>query len=764
MKKHIKPVSSLVGAALFATGAFFGSSLTAQEVLLSESFETDGLDTRYTVQNPSDDGASDYFARREVGSAGTYGLSGGALDGNWFWGCQDLDGDGQETGDLASDEGRVVFNPINISGYANFTLTAAFAQAANETEFDNAIMAEYRVDGGEWITIGGFRGTYTNSPGRYFEGDASTYPDPSNPRLNRRFTDYSWDIFTSGETMEIRFYLNLNGSNESYYFDNVRLTAQAGLPTLGITASAETVSEDAGAGGFQMDFALSQAAPEGGLTVSIRSSDTNGSELDLPESFVIPAGQTSFNLPVDVLNDGGFDGDELVFLYVSAPGYARDLVTVTVTNVQPKPNILMTEVYATPVEDDLTTDASGDGIVTNTQDEYVEVVNLDSVPHDISGWIMTDDLGPRHFVPEGTVLQPNQAYVVFTGGTPVGLFGGAIVHTASTGNIAPSDRDTMTLLSGSGVVTSLTFDAEIGVLDYSVVLQEETNPESPVVSLFSISGEGGLKFTPGLRNDGSPWAVSNNRVTIEGLPESLAENDGAVTGTLRLESAGSAQIMLQVDGVNSDEVMISPEMPITVTEAGTSFTVTPVNDGVLDGDRDLRLFASGDMIFPDAHLMTITDVATDTYNLIINEALSSIIGTAGDPNNNGIIEEPLDDLFIEIVNDSPDWVNLGDWVLESFSDNNLTGAEESHVFPNPTWLAPQGAVVIIGGGNATELSGSELFGNAIVQVANRGGNGVNLHDYEGNFIILNSPFGYIEDEVFFDSDISDQSMSVVRSP
>lgn len=982
----------ITGFSVLAAGLLFGTSLGAQTILLQESFETDGEGSRYTTLNGSDDGGSDYFARRQVGSANTYGLSGGDLDGTWFWGIQDIDGEGQALEDLASDEARLTFNEISIDGYANLTLTIAFAQAANEVEFDNSIMAEYRTDGGEWITVGGFRGIHTNSAGRYFEGDASTYPEPGAPRLNRNFSDFSWNIFASGQTLQLRIYSNANGSNEGYYFDNVRMTAEAGLPSLGLTTSAETISEAAGAGGFQLDFALSQAAPAGGLTVSIRSSDTDSSEFDLPESFDIPEGTSSFSLPVDVLDDGQFDGDELVFMYLSAPGYAGELRTVTVTNTHPKPNLLMTEVYASPTDDDITTDSNGDGFADSDQDEYVELVNLDSVAVDISGWIITDDLGPRHFVPENTILQPNQAYVVFGGGDPTGLFGGAVVHTASTGNIAPSGRDTMTLLSGTGIVTSFTFDADVGELDYTVVLTNETDPASGVSSLFETIGQAGPKFTPGLKKDLSPWTIFGGRVIMEGLPETLAETEAGVIATARLESAGEGSVTVRVTGENQGQVEILPavteglvaywnfddtiaattggsffnltapsgaavveggrfggavsfdraqeqylatdgevytagndltysawywldpaiegsdryfimetpngdhpislglrddegadlaqvytydaasnEKPnftldngtslggesgqwnhVAVTydaqtgamtaylngiEAGslvnagqlpsspgliigghrsgtgrnfdglidevalwsrvlspdeigmlqstavlptgfnpaeglelelsaapTSFILKPVNDGVLDGDRKVRIFADGVGIFPDAKRILVPDAQTDIYEVVINEALSSVVGTAGDPNNNGIVEEPLDDLFIELVNASDDWVNLGDWSVDAYADNNLSGAEEIHVFPNPTWVAPMGAVVLFGGGDPEAMAASGLYGEAIIQLANRGGNGVNLHDYEGNEIRLVTPAGHIEDYIFFDSDVSDQSQSITRSP
>lgn len=747
------------------------SNLAAQEVIFSESFETAGDatlegDGRYTIQNPSDDGENDYFARRLETSVGNL-VRGGDIDGDWFFGARDVDGDGAATGDLEADEGRVTWEPFSISGKGNFVLTVALGQMANEVEFDNLFAVQYRIDDGEWLNIGGFRGTYTNSPGRYFEGDLRTLPPNTNPRLSRTFTNHSWDIFAVGETMQFRVFVNANGSTENYAFDNIVITGDSDLASLGLSASAASVVEDAGTAGLTIDLTLSEAAPAGGLAVSLSDTDADDSELDIPSAIMVPEGQTSYSLPVNVLNDGRFDGDELVFINVSAPGYARDAVQVTVTNIQDKPNLVMTEVYPTPNRDFPETDSNQDGVAHNTDDEFVEIVNLEDFAVDISGWPVTDDLGPRHIMPEGTVLNPGQAVVVFGGGDPTGVFGGAIVLTASTGNIGPStEGDTMTLVAGGvggAVVTSFTYEGEIGTSERSGVLANETS--GAPVDIQTITGEGGAIFTPGRRNDLSTWEDFTNRVLLSVPVDTVAEDGAAITVTLTLENSGSEAITLSVSGVNADEVTIEPST-LTVTDAGVDVTITPVNDGLLDGDRLVRLEAGASGIFPDAARLTVTDVAEDTFNLVINEALSSVFGTASDPNNNGLIEEPLEDLFIEIVNASDEQVNLGSWELEAYYDINIGGAELVHVFPNPTILDAQGSILIFGGGDVVAMNAADpaIFGGAQVQLANYGGNGVNLPDGDGFYINLLTPYGHVEDSVFADSEITDQSQSITRDP
>src|SRR5262245_38769263 len=49
-------------------------------------------------------------------------------------------------------------------------------------------------------------------------------------------------------------------------------------------------------------------------------------------------------------------------------------------------------------------DANGDGVVSGTQDEFVELVNVSGSFLDISGWTLSDASGVRHTFPPGSVV------------------------------------------------------------------------------------------------------------------------------------------------------------------------------------------------------------------------------------------------------------------------------------------------------------------------------------------------------------------------
>ena len=81
--------------------------------------------------------------------------------------------------------------------------------------------------------------------------------------------------------------------------------------------------------------------------------------------------------------------------------------------------------FGEPVGTTLCGDANGDYSVSTLQDEFVELVNVSGVETmDLSGWTLHDRTALRHTFPNGTLLLPRSAVLVFGGGTPDRVFGG----------------------------------------------------------------------------------------------------------------------------------------------------------------------------------------------------------------------------------------------------------------------------------------------------------------------------------------------------
>ncbi len=108
------------------------------------------------------------------------------------------------------------------------------------------------------------------------------------------------------------------------------------------------------------------------------------------------------------------------------------------------PDVVINEFLADPGSD-----VNGDGI-TDSGDEFIEIVNTTSKDVDISGWVLSDDgNSPEYVFPSGTVLRAHSTAVVFGGGEPSGSYGAAIVHT-SGGLSLSNNGDSPTLLDSNG--------------------------------------------------------------------------------------------------------------------------------------------------------------------------------------------------------------------------------------------------------------------------------------------------------------------------
>ncbi len=779
-----------------------GLSANAAEVLVfQESFETDGLDTRYTVENLSDDGSGDYFSRRQDGSAGTE-TSGGDLDGSFFWTGQDIDSDGAAVNDLAADEGRITFNAFSITGVGRLVLTMAGAQGVDQTEFDNGAFIEVKIDDGEFENIGGYRGTFTNSPARYFQGDESTLPDHNvEPRLTQAFKDLSWEIPGAGDTMQIRVKMNLNGGAEEIAIDNLRVTGDDAAAGFSLAIDNATISESAGAGAATVTVTLDSAAPAGGASLDISlvsplAASGPDAEIAVPATVDIASGETVGTFSVDAVPDGRFDGDVEVRIFVSGDGFNKVFIPVTTTNVDTAPNIILNEFLAGvpgSIPEDLVGDANGDGIRSNTEDEFVEIVNLngDGSAVDLSGWVITDNIGPRHTFPPGSVVEDGRAILVFGGGLPTGVFGGAIVQTASQGNLGWSNTgDTITLLAGGVPIFSVAYEGELGTALIGAVRDPELTGDFVLHDV--AAGSGGAIFSPGTQTDGNtPFGDFDFTATLTLSDDNVSESAGvaAATGTINLDApAGAGGLAINIESTGAperidfsgaglvfseiiDEALgrVIRVVTLTIPEGASqgTFNIDVSDDGLLSGSRDWTIVVKEQNTVPGLAVLTVDESQANPFNFVINEMLQAVADTSLDPNGNGVFEEGVEDQFIEIVNNSGFAVDISGWEIRNvaqgvFGVNTLSIV---HEFPDGTIVNDQGAIVVFGGGDEEAMNGalSGLFGGAIVQVANEGSNGVNLASDKDSRVLLLNEHGFPMDEVSYLVADSNQAQSLTRS-
>ena len=153
-------------------------------------------------------------------------------------------------------------------------------------------------------------------------------------------------------------------------------------------------------------------------------------------------------------------------------------------------------------------DANGDGVRDPNDDEFLEFVNDSDSSYNLSGYMIFDAdrlaLGtPNHVFPENTIINPSQAVVVFGGGNPSGLFGGAQVFVAS---------NQVLNLNNSG--DFMTFTDSLGnvIIEFDITPLSD-NPNESYTRSPDITGDfmqhnsviSGTLFSPGTNADGSSF-------------------------------------------------------------------------------------------------------------------------------------------------------------------------------------------------------------------------------------------------------------------
>ena len=152
-------------------------------------------------------------------------------------------------------------------------------------------------------------------------------------------------------------------------------------------------------------------------------------------------------------------------------------------------------------------DSNNDTLRDPNDDEFVEFVNDSDSIIDLSGYKIYDAerlaLGtPNHEFPDGTLINPGQAVVVFGGGNPLGNFGGAQVFTAS---------NQVLNLTNNGDLMTLTDSLGNTVIEFDVT-PLSNNPDESYTRDPDLSGDfvqhneiSGTLFPPGTKTDGTPF-------------------------------------------------------------------------------------------------------------------------------------------------------------------------------------------------------------------------------------------------------------------
>jgi hypothetical protein len=716
-------------------------------------------------------------SRRLWGDAGVNVRTNENLDGDYLFMMRDIDnvpgprGDQFGGEDLNNRHARVKMM-FDVEGYGNLSIKMVICSGGGTSRFghepNDTFTMRVRFDGGQWYAVGGFKGTATNTTPKYYQGPEDTVTHRLNSDdLTYWLEEWEWPIAGHGKHLEVQFTGEGNDVAEDYYIDNVRLYGDLTSPLFSAQFEQPSIQEPVNGGvANPLTITLAQPAPEGGLTLQLLTADKRTERcFYLPQSSVtIPSGQTSVIVPVEIVQDGQYTGPKNVDLYVLADNHT-EYARVSIQDSTESPRVMIMEImmivpgFSGSTMTSPVGDTSNDGVHHRIINQFVEMVNLEDYPVDISFYRTGDALADNHIFPEGTILQPLQSVVVFSAGNPRGTFGGAIVMISTGGGLAyevsgagadlaylTSSFNSLIDLVHSPMLTvdhqawalanhpldhpyySMTSSGHRLTLDWTGPGFSFTPTSGTVHSM--IPGAEHRLFSPGVNFNGQPYFTVENEITLTIdntlFPEDAGAN--AATGTITLASPapaggmpitlGSNDIKVNDDGSFTSQKITLDSLTFTIPEGQSSATFRIGANYVpyIDGDRVIDIYArGGPYVLPGWATITVQDIEENDYNIVINELYTDVVGASLDMNKDGLFEDLRGDQFIELVNLSGRPVNMSGWTLWWEGRHDWSYPFQAHTFPQGTWVPDGGAIVVFG--RQPPNPDDPAFGGAIVQGA-----------------------------------------------
>lgn len=237
--------------------------------------------------------------------------------------------------------------------------------------------------------------------------------------------------------------------------------------------------------------------------------------------------------------------------------------------------LIINEVLYDPSNNALDGDANGDGVYSQEDDSFIELINIGTTNFDASGYQLWDDTingSLRFVVPQGTWVPPNGALVIFGGGTLVGNFGGCVIFkTDSASGWNPNNSGEVIVIKDNTGKTVLTFDSDA----------LSNNPNESYTRFPDITGNflqhgdtTSVLFSPGTRTDGTPFDTNYVVMSV-----SVQGAGGATTittngGTLQME----AMVMPTFAADTTVSWSVDDPMVATIDAAGL---LTAAGNGVV---------------------------------------------------------------------------------------------------------------------------------------------------------------------------------------
>ncbi|WP_299135725.1 lamin tail domain-containing protein [uncultured Tenacibaculum sp.] len=265
-------------------------------------------------------------------------------------------------------------------------------------------------------------------------------------------------------------------------------------PTVSFKTSTSSINETNTTFNKQIPLSFSNYTSNATINITIDSNSTaEATDYSLNTSSLIFTSNGTKNISLDINNDLDMDNETIILKLTITNGVADiNISTYTLVIIDDDlPKIIINEILADPTG----IDANGDGTISTSQDEFIELVNTDITPHILTDYTISDNSSIRHTF--GNITIPaGGSVVIFGGGAPTNISG--ISLAASTGRISLNNTgDTVTLKNNNGVIiTTYTYGSEANA-DQSIGRNDDLTGNFVKHSLITSNPQ---KATPGKYN------------------------------------------------------------------------------------------------------------------------------------------------------------------------------------------------------------------------------------------------------------------------
>jgi len=404
------------------------------------------------------------------------------------------------------------------------------------------------------------------------------------------------------------------------------------------------------------------------LVVTLTNSDAT--DVSIPATVTIPAGQTSAIFTVGTINNNVVEGNQVATLTASASGLVSgsDVLQVTDSNV---PTLSVS--FNVPSLEDNAAKPAGTGTVTSNAPGSSQPLTV----------TLTSNDGLKLTVPQTVTIPAEKTSVTFplTVVDDNQVDGDANVTVTATANgfnngvgvldVLDANIPTMTLsLTSSTVTQSSGAGATMGTItlnapanrEITLALSSDNTSAATVPAEVDVqAGQTSTTFPINAVNNGldvgnqhaditaqfvstGGVTLGNNSVTTQltvldsngpalsiSLPVAAISASGSTVATVTRNTGTSQALTVLLGSGNTTHATVPPSVVIPAGQTSTTFTITGVDDHLADGEQYAQITAAATNFSSGVTSIGVTTV--DLPDLVVSSVTAPASGTANDSAN-----------------------------------------------------------------------------------------------------------------------------------